>query len=222
MEDVAAVVEKQRQHIADIRDSLTNMYRELSAEAAKKRQQARDRRASKPGVSMALFTEGDFVLTAHVLSLANKLAVQWKGPKRIVKALSDYVFEVLDLMAPFAISTHHASRLKFYADASRNVTEDLVAQAMHADGGHLVSKLVKCRMQPETHTWEIQVEWIGLDPLEASWEPATIIYEDVPELVKRFVLRANSDAAQAMWASLTKTPAARQKSKPQRRRKGRG
>ncbi|KAE9206095.1 hypothetical protein PF005_g13139 [Phytophthora fragariae] len=196
MEDVAAVVEKQRQHIADIRDSLTNMYRELSAEAAKKRQQARDRRASKP--------------------------VQWKGPKRIVKALSDYVFEVLDLMAPFAISTHHASRLKFYADASRNVTEDLVAQAMHADGGHLVSKLVKCRMQPETHTWEIQVEWIGLDPLEASWEPATIIYEDVPELVKRFVLRANSDAAQAMWASLTKTPAARQKSKPQRRRKGRG
>ncbi|KAE9025826.1 hypothetical protein PR002_g11067 [Phytophthora rubi] len=125
-------------------------------------------------------------------------------------------------MAPFAISTHHASRLKFYADASRNVTEDLVAQAMHADGGHLVSKLVKCRMGPETHTWEIQVEWIGLDPLEASWEPATIIYEDVPELVKRFVLRANSDAAQAMWASLTKTPAARQKSKPQRRRKGRG
>ncbi|KAE8951062.1 hypothetical protein PR002_g33089 [Phytophthora rubi] len=89
---------------------------------------------------------------------------------------------------------------------------------MHADGGHLVSKLVKCLMGPETHTWEIQVEWIGLDPLEASWEPATIIYEDVPEFVKRFVLRANSDAAQAMWASLTKTPAARQKSKPQRRK----
>ncbi|POM81781.1 Hypothetical protein PHPALM_205 [Phytophthora palmivora] len=135
---------------------------------------------------MPRFVEGDFVLTAQMLSRASKLAVQWKGPKSIVKAL-----------------------------------KDLIAHAMRAEGGHLVSKLLKCRIGPATHAWEIQVEWVGLDPLEASWEPATVIYEDVPALVQRFVERTDSAATRAMWASLTKTSTARKQYKSQRRRKGR-
>ncbi|ETK84859.1 hypothetical protein F441_10400 [Phytophthora nicotianae CJ01A1] len=90
---------------------------------------------------MPHFTEADFVLAAQVLSRANKLAVQWKGIKRIVKV-------TFSRFKPFELSTHHASRLKFYADASRDVTEDLIAQAMHAEGGHSVSILSSVELVP--------------------------------------------------------------------------
>ncbi|POM71351.1 CRN2-like protein [Phytophthora palmivora] len=97
----------------------------------------------------------------------------------------------------FHIYTDHRNLQYIFNPAG----EDLIAHAMHAEGGHLVSKLLKCRMGPDTHAWEIQVEW------------------DIPALVQRFVERTDSTAARAMWASLTKTSTARKKSKSQRRRK---
>ncbi|GMF18369.1 unnamed protein product [Phytophthora fragariaefolia] len=110
---------------------------------------------------------------------------------------------VLDVSSPFQVSTHHASRLQLYADSRRGVTDGSIAQAMHADGGHLVVKFLKCRLGAESHVWEIEVEWVGLDPLEASWEPAAIMFENVPQLVEQFVNSQPDDsAAHVMWSPL--------------------
>ena len=107
------------------------------------------------------------------------------------------------MSAPFTVSTHHASRLKFYADAARGVTEDLVAQALHGDGGHLVEAFLGCRVSAATQEYEVHVQWIGLDAVEASWEPAAAIFEDVPVLLKRFVDANPNDArVQDMWQSV--------------------
>ncbi|GMF50263.1 unnamed protein product [Phytophthora fragariaefolia] len=126
-----------------------------------------------------------------------------EGPRRVVGTINDHIFQVQDLSVPFHVATHHASRLRLYAEADREVTEDLVAQAMHGDGGHLVAKVLECRLGQESHVWEILVEWIGLDPLEASWEPAAIMYEDVPQLVETFVKDQAADSfAHVMWTSL--------------------
>ena len=196
------IQDKQQEHLQAASDALDEMHKQLSAAAEKRRQQARERRAAKRQVEPANFVEGDFVLVGQVLQRANKLAVQWRGPQRVVRACSDHVFEVQELVEPFAVAKHHAARLKFYADASRGVTEDLTAHALHAQGGNLVEDLLACRLGAESQQWEIQVKWTGLDVLEASWEPADIINEDVPKLVKKFVdARPNDRAAQDMMKS---------------------
>ncbi|CAK4554659.1 unnamed protein product, partial [Aphanomyces euteiches] len=69
------------------------------------------------------FSLGDFVLVAPH---PPKLTSIWRGPKRITKVLSDWLFEVTDLVEPYSTSLHHASRLKFYADESRGVTDDML------------------------------------------------------------------------------------------------
>ncbi|KAE8992224.1 hypothetical protein PR003_g21766 [Phytophthora rubi] len=88
-------------------------------------------------------------------------------------------------MAPFATSLRHASRLQLYRDA--NLEESLVEQAIHGEGGHQVEALRSIRLSPDTHRWEILIKWYGLDELEASWEPADAVREDVPLLFEAFI-----------------------------------
>lgn len=105
--------------------------------------------------------------------------------------------------------------LRFYAGADRDLTEDLITQAFHAEGGHLVSRLVKCHIGPEFHVWEDLFERIGLDPLEASWEPATVILEDLP---KAFVQHhPTDDSAKSMWRDLMMPEPSTQRGRKKRR-----
>ncbi|GMG18141.1 unnamed protein product [Phytophthora fragariaefolia] len=153
---------------------------------------------------MANFDVGAFVLAARVTPRANKLAVTWLGPNRIVRAITNNVYEVQDIVALFAVSTHHASRLRYYQDGSRGATNDLEAHALHAAGGHLVNRCIRVRMGPSTRHCEVQVEWLGLDPEEASWVPAQAIHEDVPILLERYVDQHPDDAlVQQMWSTVT-------------------
>ncbi|OWZ24728.1 hypothetical protein PHMEG_000162 [Phytophthora megakarya] len=201
--DVTRVYEQQKQHVVAVQGALEWMYRELSESAKKRQEQARARRTKKHGVEISKFSIGDFGLVAQVTTHSNKLAVHWRGPHRIINTLNDYIFEVQNISPSFEESTHHASRLRFYAESGRDVTEDLIEQAMHGDGGHIVSKLLRCRIGADSHVWEIEVEWVGLNPLEASWEPAAIMYEDVPGLIKKFVRQQSADSeAHAMLAAL--------------------
>ncbi|KAE8964990.1 hypothetical protein PR003_g30136 [Phytophthora rubi] len=155
------------------------MHRSVASTSAAKTQQKRDRHNQRVGVAMPKFEVGDFVLAASVLPRRNKLALYWHGPKRIVAAENDYTFQVQDLVAPYGITLHHASRLKFYRDSQREVTEDLLDHVHHGAGGHLVEKLLDCRKGPDDY--ELKVQWVGLDPLEASWEPARVMLEDIPK-----------------------------------------
>ncbi|GMF40579.1 unnamed protein product [Phytophthora fragariaefolia] len=147
------------------------------------------------GAVLANSDVGAFVLAARVVPCANKLAVTWQGPKRVVRAITDYIYEVQDIVSPFALATHHASRLRYYQDGLQGVTQDLEAHALHAAGGHLVEQFLKVRLGASSRQWEILVEWVGLDPEEASWEPVAVMFQDVPELLKR------SGAAQTFRSS---------------------
>ncbi|KAL0592519.1 hypothetical protein ABG067_000083 [Albugo candida] len=65
--------------------------------------------------------------------------------------------------------------------------EDLQDYVVYANGKHLVQKFLECRINPDKHHWDVLVEWIGLDVAENSWEPASILPEEVPLLFKRWV-----------------------------------
>jgi hypothetical protein len=44
------------------------------------------------------------------------------------------------------------------------------------------------------------IEWVGLDPAEASWEQAKIIYEDIPEIVEKWCSQQKENQkVQLMW-----------------------
>lgn len=48
-----------------------------------------------------------------------KLCLQWRGPRRIIKALNDYTFRVEDLRTG-DYDDVHGTLLKFYRDADRD------------------------------------------------------------------------------------------------------
>ncbi|OWZ21849.1 polyprotein [Phytophthora megakarya] len=53
-------------------------------------------------------------------------------------------------------------------EAGREVTEDLIAHVLHGEGGHLVGKLLQCRLNSTYRQWKIFVQWVGLEPEEGS------------------------------------------------------
>lgn len=67
----------------------------------------RDREAAEPGQLMN-FSEGDFVLVAREeFNKDEKLCLRWRDPRRVTKAISNYVYQVEDLRNG-ALSDVHA------------------------------------------------------------------------------------------------------------------
>ncbi|KAF4139329.1 hypothetical protein GN958_ATG11476 [Phytophthora infestans] len=119
-------------------------------------------------------------------SLANKLAIKWQGPKRIVRAVTASIFEVEGLNPPQRITTHHVSRIRLYAEADREVTEDLLQYALHSQGGHCVEAFRGLRLNSSTRQWAVEVKWLGLDELENTWDSYSSLSADVPVLLERY------------------------------------
>lgn len=65
---------------------------------------------------LAKFSEGDYVLVAREdLFEDEKLCLRCRGPRQVVKELSDYVFRVEDLHNG-NFNDVHGTRLKFYRE----------------------------------------------------------------------------------------------------------
>ncbi|KAE9283339.1 hypothetical protein PF008_g27431 [Phytophthora fragariae] len=106
-------------HLEEVRVALDGLHTEMVDASEKRRRAARERHSLRPGVKLQKFSEGDFVLAATATGRSgNKLALLWRGPKRIVKALNDFTFEVTDIIPPFDVSVRHASRLQLYREAA--------------------------------------------------------------------------------------------------------
>ncbi|KAE9356793.1 hypothetical protein PR003_g2148 [Phytophthora rubi] len=99
------------------------MHREVVATKDIRRRRNKDKSAGTP----CNFTKGDFVLWPRIDSRLsnNKLLVRWFGTFEVTEALP-HSFKVRHLVTNKLYNVH-GSRLKFYADSSLDVTEELVA-----------------------------------------------------------------------------------------------
>ena len=79
----------------------------------------------------------------------------------------------------------HAQRLRFYADNSLNVTEELLSYVQNSEDTYQVEKLVDIR--PSERSYDVLVHWLGFSDKEQSWEPIEQLYEDVPLTLKSFL-----------------------------------
>ena len=167
---------------------------------------------------------GDYVLVRAMLP-RNKLRFKWLGPWRVVGTVNPRVWVVEDIVTLKRDSVH-GQRMKYYADKTLNVTEDLKNQISY-DDRHYVEKVVNWRVD-DADALQLRVRWVGFTAAEDSWEEANRLHDDVPVVVERY-LRTIAEACPghvpallAQWKQAAAQAAAGKASSGTRRKKGGG
>lgn len=143
------------------------------------------------------FSEGDFVLVARSdFHAGEKLALRWRGPRRLVKALSAYIFQVEDLRNG-QLDDIHGSLLTFYSDSSLNRTA-IMSHVISSETDMPVARLMKL-VETESGL-QVQVRWKGLTNADDTLEPLCHVYKDVPKMLLRLLNRKNISRALAAKA----------------------
>ena len=129
------------------------------------------------------FEVGDYVLRSRVdEKLANKLLVTWCGPYRVVEANEFCAFTIEHLVTRNRMCVH-ASRLKFYHDASLNVTQEMIDHVGSQGELLKVEALLEHRWNSAFGEMEVLCRWGGLEPIEDSWERLSRLYLEIPKLL---------------------------------------
>ncbi|KAE9220733.1 hypothetical protein PF004_g13246 [Phytophthora fragariae] len=131
-------VNKVDEFLADLRAIIQGMYRAVQDKRLKQRLLNKKR---ERGENVINFTEGDYVLRSRVDEKSgNKLLITWVEPYRVLRAeAQSYLIQHLIMGAELDV---HASRMQFYADASLDVTEQLVE---HISSQGVVLAIVKLK-----------------------------------------------------------------------------
>ncbi|KAE8881630.1 hypothetical protein PF005_g26671 [Phytophthora fragariae] len=132
------------------------------------------------------FSVGDFVLWSRIDTRLGegKLLVRWVGPFEVVEAKS-HSFMVRHVLTQ-ALHEVHGSRLKYYHDPSLEVNEELVSHVASQGLVLGVERILNHRFNNTTRRHELLVSWIGLESIEDSWEPLSVMLADVPVKVKEY------------------------------------
>lgn len=139
----------------------------------------------------ALFKTGDFVYLSrkHLRSSrpSNKLDDKYIGPFRISSIVGNHSAYRLELPSTLRIHpVFHPSLLK---RANRDPSEPLITPAtpipVDAQPQYEVRAILDVRGRG--HHQEFFIDWVGYGVADRTWEPARIIKQDVPLLVKAFI-----------------------------------
>ena len=174
---------RQRLKVQSIQNALEEMHKDVAGRKSKSRQRAIESFNRKVGVRPVNFTEGDFVLRGVMeRERAKKPALRWKGPYRVVRCLSDYIF-VIEHLITGNKQQAHGRRLKFFRNSTFEVSEDLKEHLEYQDGEMLVVDRID-DIRLHNGVPEVQVTWKGFGPEETDWVNLESMREDVPELLK--------------------------------------
>jgi hypothetical protein len=128
-----------------------------------------------------------------------KLFLKWRGPFRITDTKEDYVFEVENIIDQ-SRRWVHGDRIRLYSDDKLEVTEEIKKQFAHDNESYQVEDFRDCRLNPGTAQLELLVEWKGFSTDENSWEPLKNLFEDVPELVKKYAMKLKTEKVRMQTA----------------------
>lgn len=136
------------------------------------------------------FDEGDYVLVARSdFHAGEKLCLRWRGPRRIKKAMNDYVYQIEDLRNG-QLNDIHASRLKLFRDSDIDETA-IMSHVLQSETGMVVSRLLGLEDTAENGL-QVRVRWKGLGQDEDSLEPLSRVAEDVPTLFEKMLKRKST------------------------------
>lgn len=180
---------RQITEIDKLQTSLDEMHKDVGERLDAARAREIIKHNAKTNVLPANFTVGDFVLVRRAQkNKGHKLQFLWRGPRRITKAISKWVFEVEDLV-DHKREAVHARRLTWYrADRDgEQISPALLEYATHSEASYeQIEKLVGITKVDEGV--KVLVEWQGLpDEVDRTWEPLSQLHEDVPDLLQEFL-----------------------------------
>ncbi len=112
------------------------------------------------------------------------MSTNWIGPRRVSRILSDFTVELEHLLTG-TTAVVHVCRIKPYADASVETQAQMKEVAEFTDRiWYSVDKVKDIREAADG--FEVLVCWKGLTTAGDSWEPLTVMFEDVPSKVRDF------------------------------------
>ena len=172
LEDLQA---SQKFNLAKVQAAMEEFHKRVSQQASATRKSNNKTVNSK----MANFEIGDYVLYADVWAESkDKLLTKWNGPAVVSKTISPWIYVVKNLVTGQEREAH-ASRLKFYADGSLEITDDFLAMVAHNSEGHVVSTIKDFRYNNS----KIQHEFlIYFHPRKYSLDLPLIDYHSIDNL----------------------------------------
>jgi len=183
---IKAATRKRALNFGKVRDLVDNYRTAVGADLTRNR--TRKRGTASRG-TLPNFSEGDFVLVAREhFNAGEKLCLRWRGPRRIIGAVSDYVYQVEDLRNG-SLEEAHASRLRFYSDSALN-TEAIMSHVLTSETGMPVQRLLRLENGPDGLM--VAVRWRGLPTSADTLEPIARIHEDVPRMLQNLLNRKST------------------------------
>lgn len=117
--------------------------------------------------------------------VGEKLSLRWRKPRRVIKALNDYVYQEEDLRNG-DITGVHICRLKFYSDSSPD-TKAIISHVLSSERGMPNSRLVK--LVDSLDDLRVEFRYKSILVSEDTFQPIQGIYQDVPRMLLRLVGR---------------------------------
>lgn len=171
-------------NVMKLHDGLSNMHRRCAESTDLRRKQAIKSHNAKTGVRPVNFATGDYVLRGDA-KRGQKLQLTWKGPYRVTKCLSEYLFEVDDLLTGER-KVVHGRRLKHFRNSDFKITEKELHHLEYQRGELLVIESFEDIRETNGQT-ECLIKWKGFGDDECDWVPTETLREDVPDLYKSFL-----------------------------------
>jgi len=177
---------KQLMEIERVQKALEEMHRSISGLTSSSRQKRIALHNARTHVRPCNFDVGDYVLWGVLQrGIQRKLSLRWRGPRRVVRVLSDYLFETEDLRTHKKVVVH-GSRLKFFRNCDYEVTEECYNQLAYQEGELcVVDKIMDIRLHEGV--LQLLVKWKGFDDEDPGWESFETMKDDVPALVSDFL-----------------------------------
>ena len=129
------------------------------------------------------FDVGDYVLVAR--DTRDKLAVRWLGPMRVVRIVSDWVYEVQDLVHQHKY-VRHAQMLRRFSDKQLDVTEQLREQLANDDAAFLHVDHFTGWKKTGAEVF-LHVRWRGFTAASDAWVNFDDLAQDVPDRLRQYV-----------------------------------
>lgn len=165
---------------------LRDIHKAIPAQKEKRHQR---NKKSQGKIKFQYFDVGEYVLWSNVDTITDKekLMVTWKGPYRIVKTVSDWVYEIEHIVTKKTREVH-VTRMKYYIDKDLDVSEELIEHIARQGFELEVNEIKDLRYNSTSRRWETLISWKGFEVVEDSWEPFLNIFTDIPRIVINYLV----------------------------------